>query len=55
MRKSLLLLILASTLAACGLKGPLYLPQPKPAAALPPAAATTPDTPTDDKKTPGSK
>jgi predicted small lipoprotein YifL len=54
MRKTFLLLILASTLAACGLKGPLYLPQPKPAAA-PPAAAAVPDTPTDDKKAPGSK
>jgi len=54
MRKFLLLLILASMLAACGLKGPLYLPEPKPAAA-PPAAATTPDTPADDKKAPGPK
>jgi len=54
MRKTFLLLILASTLAACGLKGPLFLPQPKPAAA-PPAAAAVPDTPTEDKNTPGSK
>jgi predicted small lipoprotein YifL len=38
MRKSLLLLTLASMLAACGLKGPLFLPQPKPAA-TPPAPA----------------
>ena len=54
MRISILLLIPALALAACGLKGPLYLPQPKPAAA-PPAAATIPDTPADDKKTPGAK
>jgi predicted small lipoprotein YifL len=54
MRKSFLLLIIASTLAACGLKGPLYLPQPKPAAA-PPAAAPAPQTPTEDNKTPGTK
>ena len=54
MRKSFLLLTLAMNLAACGLKGPLYLPQPKPAAS-PPAAATIPDTPADDKKTPGAK
>jgi predicted small lipoprotein YifL len=54
MRRSLLLLVLALTLAACGLKGPLYLPPPKPAAA-PPAAAPVPDTPVDDKKAPGSK
>jgi predicted small lipoprotein YifL len=54
MRRSLLLLVLALTFAACGLKGPLYLPPPKPAAA-PPAAAPVPDTPADDKKAPGSK
>lgn len=54
MRKSFLLLTIAMALAACGLKGPLYLPQSKPAAA-PPAAATIPDPPTDDKKTPGAK
>ena len=54
MRKSISLLIIASTLAACGLKGPLYLPQPKPAAA-PPAAAPVPPTPTEDNKTPGAK
>jgi predicted small lipoprotein YifL len=54
MRKFLLLLIVASTLTACGLKGPLYLPQPKPAAA-PPAAAPVPQTPTEDSKTPGTK
>jgi len=54
MRRSLLLLVLALTLAACGLKGPLYPPPPKPAVA-PPAAAPVPDTPVDDKKAPGSK
>jgi len=54
MRKSISLLIIASTLAACGLKGPLYLPQPKPAAA-PPAAAPVQPTPTEDNKTPGTK
>jgi predicted small lipoprotein YifL len=54
MRKSFLLLIIASTLAACGLKGPLYLPQPKPATA-PPAAAPAPQTPIEDNKTPGTK
>ena len=52
MRKSILLLILASILSACGLKGPLYLPPPKPAV-VPPAAA--PVTPADDKKIPDSK
>jgi predicted small lipoprotein YifL len=54
MRNSFFLLILVSSLAACGLKGPLYLPQPKPAAA-PPAAAPVPPTPTEDNKTPGTK
>ena len=51
MRKSVLLLILAALLQACGLKGPLYLPEKKPAAA-PPAAA---DVPADTKKNPDSK
>lgn len=54
MRKSISLLIIASTLAACGLKGPLYLPQSKPGA-TPPAAAPVPPTPTEDNKTPGTK
>jgi predicted small lipoprotein YifL len=54
MRKSISLLIIASTLAACGLKGPLYLPQSKPGAA-PPAVAPVPPTPTEDNKTPGTK
>jgi predicted small lipoprotein YifL len=49
MRKLLLLLILATTLAACGLKGPLYIPAPKPAAA-PPAAVATPPAPADNDK-----
>ncbi len=51
MRKSVLLLVLAAGLPACGLKGPLYLPEPKPAAS-PPAAAPAPGTQSDDKKTP---
>ena len=29
MRKTFLLLIVAATLAACGLKGPLYIPEKK--------------------------
>jgi len=53
MRKTFLLLILAAILAACGLKGPLYLPQQKPAAAPPPAASNTQTD--DEKKSPGSK
>lgn len=51
MRKSVLLLILVAMLQACGLKGPLYLPEKKPATA-PPAAA---ETPADTKKNPESK
>ena len=54
MRKSVLLLILAALLQACGLKGPLYLPENKPAAAPPPAAAAA-DVPADTKKNPDSK
>jgi predicted small lipoprotein YifL len=57
MRKSLLLRVFAltvvSTFTACGLKGPLYLPKPKPAA--PPATAPAPEPPGDDKKSPGGK
>ena len=45
MRKYFLLLTLAVMLAACGLKGPLYLPKP---GATPPAAAA--NTQADDKK-----
>ena len=52
MRKPLLLLILVAMLTACGLKGPLYLPNP---AAAPPAAATTPGKQADEKKNPESK
>ena len=51
MRKSVLLLLTSALLPACGLKGPLYLPEQKPAAA-PPAAAT--GTQPDDKKTPAA-
>jgi len=39
MRKSMALLILACLLPACGLKGPLYLPQQQQPAAAAPAAA----------------
>ena len=54
MRESVLLLILAVLLSACGLKGPLYLPQQKPAA-NPPAAEAAIKPPADDKKNPGAK
>ena len=54
MRKLFLLLILMAMLAACGLKGPLYLPEQKPAAA-PPAAAAASGAQADEKKNPGSK
>jgi predicted small lipoprotein YifL len=54
MRKLLLLLILAPTLAACGLKGPLYIPAPKPAAA-PPATGTSAPAPVDENKGAGAK
>ena len=54
MRKSVLLLILAILLASCGLKGPLYLPQQKPAANAP-AAEPAANPPADDKKNPPSK
>ena len=37
MRALLLLIVLSSMLAACGYKGPLYLPKPKPAAQKPAA------------------
>lgn len=49
MRKIFLLLIIALLLAGCGLKGPLYLPAPKPAA-TPPASGTAGPAPADDKK-----
>ena len=54
MRRSVSLLLLALLLQACGLKGPLYLPQQKPAA-KPPAAEPAPDPPADDRKNPGQQ
>jgi predicted small lipoprotein YifL len=54
MRESVLLLILAVMLTACGLKGPLYLPQQKPAA-NPPAAEPAANLPAVEKKNPGSQ
>ena len=54
MRKFVLLLLLAVLLPACGLKGPLYLPQQKPAA-NPPASEPAGNPPADDRKTPGPK
>ncbi len=51
MRKSVLLLIVVAMLPACGLKGPLYIPEKKPAAAAPAA----PDAQADTKKSPASK
>lgn len=53
MHNLVLLLILTVALTACGLKGPLYLPAPKPVA-TPPAAAAA-ETPADTRKSPGSK
>ena len=55
MRKIVLLLLLAALLPACGLKGPLYLPEQKPAANPSAAAAPTSGAQADDKKTPASK
>jgi predicted small lipoprotein YifL len=52
MRKTVLLLLLAALLPACGLKGPLYLPVQKPAAKPPAAAAPAPAARPDDKKSP---
>jgi len=54
MRKSVLFLIVVAMLQACGLKGPLYLPEKKPAT-TPPAAAPAADAPADTKKNPESK
>ena len=48
MRRLIPLLVLVVTLPACGLKGPLYLPQQKPAAKPPASSAATPDTPAPD-------
>lgn len=42
MRTALLLLLIVPLLAACGYKGPLYLPKPKP------EAQTTPAPPAED-------
>ncbi len=52
MRKSVLLLLVAALLPACGLKGPLYLPAQKPAANPPAAAAPAPGVQPDDKQNP---
>ncbi len=54
MRISFLLVLLALLLASCGLKGPLYLPQQKPAAS-PPAADPAANPPADEKKNPGTQ
>jgi predicted small lipoprotein YifL len=54
MHKIILSLLLVSTLAACGLKGPLFLPEQKPAAGAPVPAANS-STQADDKKNPDSK
>ena len=51
MRAFLALILLSMLFAACGYKGPLYLPQEKPAAQK---AATEPATENEDKK-PSSK
>jgi predicted small lipoprotein YifL len=55
MRNIVLLLLLAALLPACGLKGPLYLPEQKPAAYPSAAAMPTSGAQADDKKSPGSK
>ena len=52
MRKSIALLMLAALLPACGQKGPLYLPPPKPAAGLPTGPAPSSNALADDKKNP---
>jgi len=52
MRKTVLLLLAAALLPACGLKGPLYLPAQKPAASSPAATAPAPGTQPDDKQNP---
>jgi predicted small lipoprotein YifL len=52
MHKSVLLLLLAALLPACGLKGPLYLPAQKPAANPPATAAPASGTQPDDKANP---
>ena len=54
MRKSVLLLLASAVLPACGLRGPLYLPEQKPAANPPAAAAPASGTQSDDKKAPAA-
>lgn len=49
MRNLIITLSIACFLPACGLKGPLYVPKPKPAAEPPAAAA-----PADEKKPSGA-
>jgi len=44
MRRLIPLLVLVNSLSACGLKGPLYLPQQKPAAKPPASGASAPET-----------
>jgi len=55
MRKIVLLLLLAALLPACGLKGPLFLPEQKPVPDPSAAAAPSASAQADDKKTPASK
>jgi len=50
---SVLLLSAALLLSACGMKGPLYLPQ-EPAAQPPPASAPAASAPADEKKNPSA-
>jgi predicted small lipoprotein YifL len=52
MHKSVLLLLLAALLPACGLKGPLYLPAQKPVATPSATAAPASGTQPDDKEKP---
>ena len=52
MRNIVLLLLLAALLPACGLKGPLYLPEQKPAVNPSSAAAPASAAQTEDRKTP---
>ncbi len=40
MRAALISIVLAAVVTACGYKGPLYLPKPKPEAQRPAPAAT---------------
>ncbi len=51
MRASITLIVLVALLAACGYKGPLYLPQEKPVAQKP-APQPAPD---NEKKKPASQ